>query len=77
MTTNGLDRLLGNTGRDPGCDAAFEQLDVYAEAVRRGEDVSERFAEILTHVKNCEACREDTEAMLAAMEELERSGDAT
>lgn len=77
MTRNSLDPLLGNPDRDSGCEKAFEQLDEYAEAVRRGEDVSHRFQEILTHVKNCAACREDTEAMLAAMEELERSGDAT
>ncbi|HEX3235241.1 MAG TPA: hypothetical protein VHR41_13655 [Gemmatimonadales bacterium] len=73
MTGAPLDRLLGTPGRDPGCDGAFEQLDQYCEAVRRGEDVADRFTPFLTHIANCAACREDTEGMLAALDRLERS----
>jgi hypothetical protein len=68
MTDNPLKHLLGSVDRDPGCDKAFEQLDEYCEAVRRGEDVASRYAEFVTHIGNCAACREDTEGLLAALE---------
>jgi hypothetical protein len=71
MTDTPLKHLLGSEGRDPGCERGFAQLDEYCEAVRRGEDVSVRFAELVTHIGNCVACREDTEGMLAALQELE------
>jgi hypothetical protein len=72
MTGTPIDRLLGYPGRDPGCEAGFEQLDQYCDAVRRGEDVAHRFADLLTHIANCSACREDTEGLLAVLEELAR-----
>jgi hypothetical protein len=63
--------LLGTGGHDPGCDAAFELMEQYVEAVRRGEDVA-RYAGFVTHIQNCAACREDTEGLLAALNDLER-----
>ena len=74
MTDPSLRRLLGSGGRDPGCERAFEVFDQYCEALRRGEDVSHRFAEFVTHIGNCAACREDTEGLLAALEETEDPG---
>jgi hypothetical protein len=74
MTDNPLKRLLGSMDRDPGCVSAFEQLDEYCEAVRRGEDVANRYAEFITHIGNCAACREDTEGLLAALEREAGSG---
>jgi hypothetical protein len=74
MSDKSLKHILGWRGRDPGCQAAFKQLDAYCEAVQRGEDVSHRFAQFLTHIRNCAACREDTEGLVAILEELERDG---
>lgn len=68
MTERPIEQLLGTGGDDPGCEAAFEVLDQYVEAVLRGEDVSHRFAQLITHARNCVACREDTEGLLAALE---------
>lgn len=66
-----LRRWLGRDGRDPGCDAAFEVLDQYVDAVMRGDaGIEERFAELILHAENCDACREDTEGLLAALREL-------
>lgn len=70
MRDRSLDQLLGTGSRDPGCDGAFEVLDEYVEAVSRGDDVARRYAEFLTHLHNCAACREDTEGLLAAMRDL-------
>jgi hypothetical protein len=66
-----LDSLLGSRDPDPGCEGAFELLDQYVEAVRRGASRSVRFSEIVTHLCNCAACREDAEGLLAALERLE------
>jgi hypothetical protein len=52
MTDKPLEQLLGSGERDPGCDGAFELLDQYCEAVRRGEEVADRYAEFVTHIGN-------------------------
>ncbi|HEX6307463.1 MAG TPA: hypothetical protein VFZ69_04705 [Longimicrobiales bacterium] len=67
MTVDPLDVLLGRPGRDPGCEAAFEQLDRYCEAVLRGADAASEFPEVALHLRNCIACREDTEGLLAVL----------
>jgi len=67
MTDATRERLLGEPGPDPGCEAAFEELDRYCEAVRAGESVAGRFEAFLRHLGNCDACREDTEGLLAAL----------
>jgi hypothetical protein len=60
-------RLLGMGVPDPGCEACFEALDEYAEALLRGGDVSRLFPEVVAHLAGCEACREDVEGVLAAL----------
>ncbi len=71
MNQSPIERLLGSDDRDPGCDAAFAVLDRYVEAVRRGDDVEGSFAGFLTHIRNCAACREDAEGLLAAASDLD------
>lgn len=63
-------RLLGSESRDPGCEAGFEVLDQFVEAVVRGEDVARLFPEVIAHLASCAACREDTEGLIAAMKLL-------
>jgi hypothetical protein len=75
MTPDPLEALLGSPDRDPGCDIAFEQLDRFCDAVRRGADVTREFPEFVTHIRNCAACREDTEGLLAALA-LEEGNEA-
>jgi hypothetical protein len=72
MTDRPFERLLGSNDRDSGCEGGFELLDQYVEALRRGEDVTLLFPELLAHIRNCDACREDTEGLLAALDELEQ-----
>lgn len=62
---------LGIVAGDPGCDAVFEALDRYAEAVLRGDGVTPEFARVVLHLWNCIACREDTEGLLAALRLIE------
>ena len=74
MTESDLERLLGSADPDPGCDHSGELMDAYCELMARGEPLSDRFAEFLTHIANCTACREDTEGLLAALRGGEQSG---
>ena len=62
-----LEKLLGTNEPDPGCDEAGELMDAYCEAVARGEKVSAQFDAFVTHMRNCDACREDMEGLLAAL----------
>ena len=72
MSLTPLQRLLGTNHRDTGCEGAFELLDQYVEAVRRGAPPDPRYAGFLTHLRNCAACREDTEGLLIALDALDR-----
>ena len=74
MTESDLERLLGSADPDPGCVKSGELMDAYCELMARGEPLSDRFAEFLTHIANCTACREDTESLLAVLREQARSG---
>ena len=74
MTESDLERLLGSADPDPGCDHSGELMDAYCELMARGEPLSDRFAEFLTHIANCTACREDTESLLAVLRDQARSG---
>jgi hypothetical protein len=67
VNENLRDRLLGRGARDAGCEACFEVLDQYAEALLRAEDVVRLFPQVVDHLAGCEACREDTEGLLAAL----------
>jgi hypothetical protein len=71
-----IDRLLGTSRPDPGCEGAFEALDQYVEAVSRGADVMARYTAFVTHLRNCAACREDTEGLFAALDDLEQAPPA-
>ncbi len=67
MSDKRLRKLLGNARRDLGCEAGFEVVHRYAEALLRGENVEQAFPEIVAHRENCTACREDVEGLLAAL----------
>lgn len=73
MNARPLDRWLGTGADDPGCAAAFAELDRYAEAASRGERL-ERFTRVATHLRNCSACREDTEGLVAALRVIGEPG---
>ena len=67
MNRDLLNKLLGSGEPDPGCEACFELLDQYAEALLRGDDADQLFPQLAAHVASCPACREDTEGLIAAL----------
>ncbi len=75
MTDPLFERLLGTRATDPGCDATFVLLDRYAEAVIRGDDLTPEYAGVLAHLRDCAACREDAEGLVAAVRELQSPTD--
>ena len=67
MTDFYLQKVLGKTGNDPGCEGAGELMEAFCELVARSEPVSDRYAEFVTHMSNCPDCREDMEGLVAAL----------
>jgi RNA polymerase sigma-70 factor (ECF subfamily) len=65
-----LDDLLAADPGDAGCDLAFHVLDRYAEAELNGTGPESRFPGVAAHLRRCEACHQDYQGLLAAVEEL-------
>jgi hypothetical protein len=58
-------RLLGTPGEDPGCEAGFALLAEYVEGELEGRNVRVLFASVAEHLRNCPACAEDYEGLIA------------
>jgi hypothetical protein len=53
-----------------GCDECFAELDVFAEEKLAGRDPAEALPLVAEHLERCGNCREEFEALLAALEVL-------
>jgi hypothetical protein len=62
-----LERLLGPTGPDIGCDECFERLDEYVEIELRGADADGAIPGMREHLQGCPACAEEHESLRALM----------
>jgi hypothetical protein len=60
-----LERLLGPTGPDIGCEECFERLDEYVELELQGRDAEAQVPGMRAHLDGCPACREDYESLRA------------
>lgn len=67
MTSNVIDALLGDPQPDPGCDECISQLALWAEQVDAGLDAEANLPALATHLRNCVACREDAEGIIALL----------
>ena len=63
-----LERLLGPTGPDIGCDECFERLDEYVDLELQGEPADERIPGLRAHLEGCPACHEDYDSLRALVE---------
>jgi hypothetical protein len=68
MTDPLLNRLLGPEGPELSCEACFEHLDVYVEAVHDGDDGEARVPGLRAHLEGCPACREEAATLLALLD---------
>jgi hypothetical protein len=62
-----LERLLGPTGPDIGCDECFERLDEYVELELRGADADARVPGMREHLAGCPACRDEHDSLHALL----------
>ena len=62
-----LQRLLGPTGPDIGCEECFERLDEYVELELRGADPEAQVPGMRAHLAGCPACREEHESLRALL----------
>ena len=62
-----LERMLGPTGPDIGCEECFERLDEYVELELRGADADTRVPGMREHLTGCPACREEHESLRALL----------
>ena len=70
-----LERFLGPTGDELGCDACFELLDEFVELELAGADAAARVPGMQEHLVGCPACREEHES-LRALVQAERSSSS-
>ena len=64
-----LTRLLGTPGEDAGCEGGLVLLAEYVEGELAGLEVRELFPTLAAHLRNCPACAEDYEGLVALVRE--------
>jgi hypothetical protein len=60
-----LERLLGPSRPEVGCEECFALLDRYVELELAGDDADARIPGMRPHLMGCPACREDHESLRA------------
>jgi hypothetical protein len=53
-----------------GCDECLEQLDRFVEMTLAGKNAAEAMPLVQDHLERCDDCREEFEALLAALRAL-------
>jgi hypothetical protein len=65
----GLERFLATDPSDVGCDEAMAALHLYAELLAADVDAAEHYPGLAAHLVACEACAEDADGLLAAVQD--------
>jgi hypothetical protein len=69
-----LERLLGPTAYEVGCDECTELRGQYVELEIEGADADERIPGLRNHLDGCPACREEHDSLLALVTAERRAG---
>ena len=64
---NRLERLLGPTAWEVGCDECFERLDEFVELEVAGLDADAAVPGLRAHLEGCPACREEHDSLYALL----------
>ena len=67
--SDALIRLLGTSSADAGCEGGLALLAQYVEGELEGLSVRDLFPTLDEHLRNCPACAEDYEGLLALARE--------
>ncbi|TDW79458.1 hypothetical protein EV137_7199 [Kribbella pratensis] len=70
-----IERFLATDPRDVGCDEAMAVMHLYAELLAAGVDAAQHYPGVAAHLAACEACAEDVDGLLAAVQEAELPPD--
>ena len=63
--------ILSTRPDEIGCDECFAQLDRFVELQLAGKNAAEAMPLVHDHLERCQDCREEFEALLAALRALE------
>jgi len=63
--------ILATRPDEIGCDECFAQLDRFVEMQLAGKNAAEAMPLVHDHLERCHDCREEFEALLAALRALE------
>lgn len=63
-----LEYLAKTEEQEVTCDEVFQVLDIYTEAVARGEDPEQLLPLVKKHIELCRSCREEYETLLSILE---------
>ena len=63
-----LEQLAKTEEHEATCDEVFEVLDMYTEAVTRGEDTDHLLPLVRRHIQFCKCCKEEYEVLLSILE---------
>ncbi|MEA2439334.1 MAG: hypothetical protein QOH76_758 [Thermoleophilaceae bacterium] len=62
-----IERLLGPSGPEIGCDECFDRLDEYVELELAGGEADSQVPGMRAHLDGCPACREEHESLRALL----------
>lgn len=65
MTHPALERLLGPTAEELGCERCFDLLDEYVDLDVGGSDADAQVPGMSAHLHGCPACREEYDSLRA------------
>jgi hypothetical protein len=63
-----LQSLVATQEIEIGCEDCMEELDKFVDMLRQGKDMSKVMPLVQHHLDICSCCREDFEALIAALE---------
>ena len=69
-----VDRLLGPSGREVGCDECFRELDRFVELEVAGLDAEAAVPGMTAHLEGCPACSEEHASLLELVRSTDREG---
>jgi len=62
-----IERLVGPTDPELGCEECFELLDAYVELELAGVAADAEMPLMRAHLQGCSACRDDHDSLLALL----------
>ena len=65
-----MDMLAHTQEREMDCGEVFALLDIYAEAVHQGKDVSQLYPLVVHHLELCPDCLEEYQALLEIVQTI-------